>query len=670
MIEKPHRARQRESGFTLIELLIVILILGILAGIAILAVGPFESRAQEARDEICAAIGELDGAARRAGIEADLVSEEFADCTTTTTTTLPTPAGAIIVKKQTIPGDDPTEFTFTGDAAGDISDGERIVVADLTPGTYSVTELVPAPWDLTDVSCDATDWTWDGTPTAAFAVADGQTVTCTFTNTKPVGTIIVEKQTLPDGDPTMFTFGGDAAGRISDDRQIVVSGLDPGTFTATELVPAGWDLTGITCDDGNSTGDVGTGVATFNLELGETVTCTFTNTELGTIIVEKQTNPDGDLTLFTFEGDAAGQIADDGQIVVDNLIPGEYSVKEIAPLPEDWAIADIACDDTNSTGDVEEGEATFNVEPGETVTCTFNNTKFGTIIVEKQTVPNADPTPFRFTGVATGSIADGGQIEVVNLDPGAYTATEIVPEGWYLTGISCDDTNSIGNLGTNSADFNVEVGETVTCTFNNSKFGTIIVEKQTLPDGDPTEFTYTGDALPIDEVDRTITDGGQILVGDLIPGAYSVTELVPADWVIADISCDDTNSTGDPDTGVATFRVGVGETVKCTFTNAKSGTIIVEKQTLPDGDPTEFIFTGEVLPIDEVDRTITDGEQIVVDNLVPGTYSVAETTLLGWDLTGIACDDGNSTWDLVTNTATFMVEADETVTCAFTNLAS
>jgi len=92
------------------------------------------------------------------------------------------------------------------------------------------------------------------------------------------GTIIIEKQTNPDGVQEMFTFTGDAAGSIADNGQIVVSGLQPGTYTSTEIVPAGWTLTSIVLDDNNSTGDVNSATATFHLESGETVKAVFTNT--------------------------------------------------------------------------------------------------------------------------------------------------------------------------------------------------------------------------------------------------------------------------------------------------------------------------------------------------------------------------------------------------------
>src|SRR6266536_1203034 len=41
MLERIREARKNESGFTLIELLIVIVILGVLAGIVVFAVGAF-----------------------------------------------------------------------------------------------------------------------------------------------------------------------------------------------------------------------------------------------------------------------------------------------------------------------------------------------------------------------------------------------------------------------------------------------------------------------------------------------------------------------------------------------------------------------------------------------------------------------------------------------------
>jgi general secretion pathway protein G len=48
VLKRLSAARKNESGFTLIELLIVIVILGVLAGIVVFAVGAFNDRGEEA----------------------------------------------------------------------------------------------------------------------------------------------------------------------------------------------------------------------------------------------------------------------------------------------------------------------------------------------------------------------------------------------------------------------------------------------------------------------------------------------------------------------------------------------------------------------------------------------------------------------------------------------
>ena len=80
----------------------------------------------------------------------------------------------------------------------------------------------------------------------------------------------------------------------------MVNDLIPGNYSSIEAVPAGWDLTSVVCDDTNSSGDVATATASFVLDPGETVTCVFTNTQRGSIIVEKQTTPDGATDVFNF----------------------------------------------------------------------------------------------------------------------------------------------------------------------------------------------------------------------------------------------------------------------------------------------------------------------------------------------------------------------------------
>ena len=283
--------------------------------------------------------------------------------------------GHIIVNKTAVGGDATFRFVTSGDnylgfnlPGGDSNDQE------LAPGTYSVTELHTTGWDLTDLTCDSTRIIG---ATANIELDPGERVTCTFTNAKR-GHIIIDKVTVPSADPQFFDFsltgGPDSINQtpsLADATTPHDSGAQkPGTYSASETVPAGWDLTSATCNDGSAPGSI-------DLDAGETVTCTFTNTKRGTIIVEKQTiGGDGN---FSFSGAAAGTISNGGQIVVLNLVPNaSYTVTETDPMPY-FDLTAITCDDnssaTPSSWDVPARTATFEVDPGEEVKCTFTNTK-------------------------------------------------------------------------------------------------------------------------------------------------------------------------------------------------------------------------------------------------------------------------------------------------------
>ena len=121
---------------------------------------------------------------------------------------------------------------------------------------------------------------------AEWIAAQYKSMTCgfieSFGDEESLGTIIVEKQTDPDGASGSFDFDDDIGDpltfSLSDNGTQPFTDVVSGTYTITEtnLAPA-FDLTDITCSDG-SPGNVGTGEATVSLQAGETVTCTFTNT--------------------------------------------------------------------------------------------------------------------------------------------------------------------------------------------------------------------------------------------------------------------------------------------------------------------------------------------------------------------------------------------------------
>jgi hypothetical protein len=133
----------------------------------------------------------------------------------------------------------------------------------------------------------------------------------------------------------------------------------------------------------SQTTSLATRVASITLGAGGSATCTYTNTKRGTIIVEKQTSPDGAAGSFTFTGRAAGSIGDNGQIIVNNLVPGTYTSSEADPTGMLFQLTSISCNDQASahpsSGSINAGgaggTATFRLDPGETVKCVFTNTK-------------------------------------------------------------------------------------------------------------------------------------------------------------------------------------------------------------------------------------------------------------------------------------------------------
>ena len=460
-----------------------------------------------------------------------------------------------------------------------------------------------------------------------------------------------------------FNLDDDADATLSNTK--VFSGLNPGAYTVTEGAVAGWDLTNLVCNDANGSVNLGTRTATLSLQASENVTCTYTNTKRGKIIIEKQTNPDGAAGSFGFSGEIVTSLSDGQSAEKGNLVPGTYTVTEANPTPP-FDLVMITCDDaagaTDSTGDSGTRTATFRLDPGETVKCTFTNVQRGTITIIKDAVPN-DPQDFHYNttgGLAAFDLDDDANATLSNTKlyndviPGSYSVSEVAVEGWDLTDLSCNSSGAGTSTSLNGATASLTLGPagSIVCTYENTKRGHIIVDKITLPGGDPTSFSFgtTGAGYS----GFSLTDAAAPNNQEVLPGSYTVSETVPSGWDLTSATCDNGEAPNSVD-------VGPGETITCVFTNTKRGTIIVEKQTNPSTDDL-FTFTGHAA------GQIADNGTIVVDNLQPGIYTSTESDPTpDYDLTSILCDDADSSGNIGTRTATFDLDPGETVKCTFTN---
>lgn len=594
-----------------------------------------------------------------------------------------TQQGNIVVDKVTDPTGSTQSFEFSSSygAGFNLTDAgtpndSGLLTASSVAGTYSVVESAVTGWDLTTATCD------DGSDPGAIDLGPGETVTCTFTNTIQRGNIVVDKVTSPLGSAQSFDFvtnygsGGFSLtdGAAPNDSGDLLPTSESATYSVTEDPVTGWTQTGVVCN-----GNVGGAKTPTAIDLmpGETVICTFTNTVApGKILVDKITVPAGSSQSFAFVtnyGIGGFSLTDaDAPNDSGDLIPsaesggGLYSVVE-SPTAG-WTETGVVCN-----GDVGGAKTPGAIEllPTETVTCTFTNTiQPGQIIVDKQTAPTGSAQLFSFTLTGTGvnqgfDLADAttphnsGDL-LPTSENGTYNVSETLPTDWSQVSATCSD----GSL---PSAVDVSAGEVVTCTFLNAEAGTSTFTKVSVG-GDDT-FGFTSDT-PSGDFSLTTANGispATPLTG-LTAGTYTIVESALAGWDLTNLVCTESetqDSTTDIPTRTVTLRVQEGETINCTVTNTKQGSITVSKVTVPTGDPASFTFTGDAA------GSISDGGTIVVSDLAPGAYTSVEGALAGWDLTDIQCDDGASTTpssgDVGTMTATFNLDAGEDVVCTFTN---
>jgi len=211
------------------------------------------------------------------------------------------------------------------------------------------------------------------------------------------------------------------------------------------------------------------------------------------------------------------------------------------------------------------------------------------------------------------AVLDDGQSESFYLEPRDYLVSELVPDGWAVDSVTCD-SDFLQPFGPNSAIIAPEAGADVECTFNNLKLSRIIIVKDATP-ADNTPFTFEeniSDPLGDTFVLMDPADNNKLFI-DVEPGQYTVKELIPQGWTLAQNGCEedvDENSEGSED-GTVTINLEEGETVTCTFVNEKEATANI----CPAGSPyvgtasTLIIGTG-MYPNQSVTVAIKDWQQV------------------------------------------------------------
>ena len=404
-----------------------------------------------------------------------------------------------------------------------------------------------------------------------------------------------------DGSPTFLYNSNSNIGSISRNQSHTYNVM-PGTYNIEETVPAGWSLVSNTCSN-------------ITITNNETKECTITNTQDGSLTIVKKALPFGtDSFGFTLTG---GNGVNKQFNLVDNsatedasetfsLKAGTYAVAE-NDYSSDWNTTHF-CTDNNTIDNIVLGA-------GKSVTCTFTNTKYGSISGYKyEDADNSDETTTDRTPVSGWTIIlkdkDGveidrtttnasGYYEFTGLLPADYIVTEGLEVGWIvLVGASKNVTLDAGENEENVNFVNVKLGS-IKVLKNVDKNGDEVVDQE-----GSTEWSWT--------LNGTNAGATGTTKSDLEPGMYTIKETggLP-NYHFVSLTCTGAASeriiiTGD----TAKIDLRSGEDVVCTYTNARNlGKLIIEKEVINDNggskkatnfsfqigseDPIQFTQNGE-----------------------------------------------------------------------------
>ena len=540
----------------------------------------------------------------------------------------------------------------------------KLSVSGLTAGTYYVKELGNTDSSVGSLySCASTN-------PQRVTITSGQTASVNFYNKRNTGSVQLVKKTNTGENLGGWKIGlyTDSACTNSVSGSPFTTGAD-GTVTVSDLQKGTYYAKEISTDDPYWEFD--TAVKSVTVAISKTAEVTFTNTHYGRIEIRKTTNTGNQLGGWTFrvrdsEGNSYGDFTTDenGYACTQNLPLGWYTVVEL-PTEDNYWLTELGFHDVT-------------VKAGETTVDTWLNKEQGLVWFYKKTNTGQSVEGWHITVYSDEACTQKVGTLITNadgkagyyLDPGIYWAKEtgdehgrFEDEYWMV-----DETVH---------KFEIKPHEDVSITFTNVQYGRLKISK-TVEGGGSVE----GWQFKITDAEGKVLDGspfasnkdGIILTGNLLPGQYTVEELLPENSLYQCVS-----------ENPQTVTVKQGEIAEVSFVNAlRTGKVTVEKIDIT-GSPlagatfrlewsedgslwhpvtySETIVRGGCSNPDVTDGSLTTGTDGLLewDNLYPGLqYRLTETKAPeGYKLLDKAAYEGALPADdlalsvRVTNTRTF-----------------
>ncbi len=335
-------------------------------------------------------------------------------------------------------------------------------------------------------------------------------------------------------------------------------------------------------------------------------------------------------------------------------------------------------------------DQTFTITVGNSITRDLGSLQ----IAKTLSNPDGASVPASFTvnyDCGTGytgqvSVAPGSPATVNGIPTGSTcTVTEVAPAAipGYTWGTITYTPASV-TIGTKDQTFTITVGNSIT-----RDRGSLQIVKNVVNDNGG---TATVGAFGLNTTAGSLTFDGGVANGTtttytsqkitVVTGSYTLKENDVYGYTEGTWSC--TNGTANPTTyNNGSVNVDKDKDVVCTITNDdQPGTIVVIKNAKPAQGSFAFATTGTGYNGFTLTGATANNGNRNSQTLNAGTYTVKESTQLGWFLTGIGgstdpntpynctvTGSGGSTGvgDLNTQTATITLKNGDTVTCIFEN---
>ena len=542
-------------------------------------------------------------------------------------------------------------------AGNGTADGAPVAIS---PGTGTAGTAISPQYQVTEAGkyCFGALYTPDATADYSPIDETDFSQEC-FTATIPNSTIEIIKDANPNSSQA-FTFDTSsnlvATGSFSladngtpNTNSKTFTTVAPGTYTVTEQPTSNWDFKSLDCGNNSNVLISGT-TATITITGGQSVVCTYTNTERGTINVIKTVDDGGNTTQdasgWNWNLNGTGNYTDGATTPVD-VSAGSYTVSEAQQAQStDYHVTSSSCSDGTTTTYTTPASTTQNVTlaPGENIVCYFTNTRnTGTVTVNKTLVPSNDFGRFdlHINGPTSSTKTDqgnNGSTGAQTVITGSYNVSETAYAGTnmndYSSTYECTSGNNVIETGSGQTtpNFTVNSNDNIVCTFTNTRLATLTIIKIASPfSSTPFSFTTTGTGLSNFSLtdDSQTTTSNQKPFTDIAPGSYSVTEGTTTGWSLTDLHCNQSSYSANISTGELNVTLSPGENLTCTFTNTELGSISGYKFEV-NADSTIVNplagITIELLVNGSVKQSTTTGGDgsYSFTGLLPGTFTLEE----------------------------------------------